>query len=117
VRRIIEDMVTDGQFDECNLRMRDLTRIRETIIQTLGTLYHERVPYPGFREEELVPAESNYEAVPSLDMLRAASPQDRESSSSAAAGAQKVASENCSPDREPVEGTSPSSPPSAMRSA
>jgi len=117
VRRIIEDMVTDGQFDECNLRMRDLTRIRETIIQTLGTLYHERIPYPGFREEELVPAESNYEAVPSLDMLRTASPQDRESSSSAAAGAQKVASENCSPDREPVEGTSPSSPPSAMRSA
>lgn len=73
VRRIIEDMVTDGQFDECNLRMRDLTRIRETIVQTLGTIYHERVPYPGFREEELVAADANYEAVPSLDFLRVAS--------------------------------------------
>lgn len=70
VRRIIEDMVTDGQFDECHLRMRDLTRIRETIIQTLQTVYHTRVPYPGFREEELVAVEANYETVSGFDLPR-----------------------------------------------
>jgi len=70
VRRIIEDMMTDGQFDECHLRMRDLTRIRETIVQTLQTIYHARVPYPGFREEELVAVEANYETVSSFDLPR-----------------------------------------------
>jgi len=70
VRRIIEDMVTDGQFDECHLRMRDLTRIRETIVQTLRTIYHARVPYPGFREEDLEAVEANYETVSRFDLPR-----------------------------------------------
>ncbi len=78
VRKILEDMMTDGQFDECNLRMRDLTRIRETIVQTLGTIYHERVPYPGFREEELVPVSANYEAVPGVEAWPAASSSSSE---------------------------------------
>lgn len=74
VRRIIEDMVTDGQFDQCHLRMRDLTRIRETIVQTLQTIYHTRVPYPGFREEELGAVEANYETVSSFDLPQEAAP-------------------------------------------
>jgi len=67
VRKIIDDIVTDGQLDECNLRMRDLRVIRRTILQTLLTVYHERVPYPGFTEEELVPIEMSYEAVPGIE--------------------------------------------------
>lgn len=67
VRKIIDDIVTDGQLDECNLRMRDLRIIRQTILQTLLTIYHERVPYPGFTEEDLARIEVSYEALPEIE--------------------------------------------------
>ncbi|HXF04248.1 MAG TPA: HDIG domain-containing protein [Blastocatellia bacterium] len=69
VRKIIDDIVTDGQLDECNLRMRDLRIIRQTILQTLLTIYHERVPYPGFTEEDLARIEVSYEALPEIETI------------------------------------------------
>jgi hypothetical protein len=67
VRKIIDDIVTDGQLDECNLRMRDLKVIRQTILQTLANIYHQRVPYPGFTEEELAHAPPSYEGLPDVE--------------------------------------------------
>lgn len=69
VRKIIDDIVTDGQLDDCNLRMRDLRVIRQTILHTLLTIYHERVPYPGFTEEELARIEVSYDAPPDIEMV------------------------------------------------
>jgi putative nucleotidyltransferase with HDIG domain len=46
VSRIIEERVADGQFDECDLTLRDLERIREAFVGQLLGMYHTRIAYP-----------------------------------------------------------------------
>ena len=46
VSRIIDERATDGQFDECDLTLRDLERIREAFVGQLLGMYHTRVAYP-----------------------------------------------------------------------
>jgi membrane-associated HD superfamily phosphohydrolase len=36
----------DGQFDECDLTMRDLERIERALVKTLLGIYHGRIAYP-----------------------------------------------------------------------
>jgi putative nucleotidyltransferase with HDIG domain len=46
VDRIIRERLDDGQFDECDLTLRDLERIREAFVAQLLGMYHRRVEYP-----------------------------------------------------------------------
>jgi Predicted membrane-associated HD superfamily hydrolase len=46
VTRIIDERTTDGQFDECDLTLRDLERIREAFVGQLLGMYHTRIAYP-----------------------------------------------------------------------
>ena len=46
VSRILEERTADGQFDECDLTLRDLERIREAFVGQLLGMYHTRVAYP-----------------------------------------------------------------------
>lgn len=46
VRTIVFDRFNDGQFDECNLTMRDLNIIRESFVRTLISRFHTRIDYP-----------------------------------------------------------------------
>jgi putative nucleotidyltransferase with HDIG domain len=46
VVRIIEERIADGQFDECDLTLRDLERIRNAFVEQLLGMYHTRVAYP-----------------------------------------------------------------------
>jgi hypothetical protein len=46
VSRIIEERISDGQFDECDLTLRDLERIREAFVAQLLGMYHTRIAYP-----------------------------------------------------------------------
>jgi putative nucleotidyltransferase with HDIG domain len=46
VSRIIEERVSDGQFDECDLTLRDLELIREAFVGQLLGMYHTRIAYP-----------------------------------------------------------------------
>jgi putative nucleotidyltransferase with HDIG domain len=46
VTRIIEERTADGQFDECDLTLRDLERIREAFVGQLLGMYHTRIAYP-----------------------------------------------------------------------
>lgn len=46
VRSIIEERLDLGQFDNCNITMRDLTVIKNTIVSQLSGVYHARVVYP-----------------------------------------------------------------------
>ena len=39
----------DGQFDECDLTMRDLERIKSALSKTLQSFYHGRIAYPSTR--------------------------------------------------------------------
>lgn len=48
VAKIVDAIVSDGQLDQCDLSLRELTTIRETMIHSLTAIYHARVDYPGF---------------------------------------------------------------------
>jgi len=48
VARVFDAIVGDGQLNECNLTIRELTQIRENLIASLIALYHPRIDYPGF---------------------------------------------------------------------
>jgi cyclic-di-AMP phosphodiesterase PgpH len=48
VTRILDAIVADDQLDECDLTLRELTQIRESMIRSLVAIYHSRVDYPGF---------------------------------------------------------------------
>jgi cyclic-di-AMP phosphodiesterase PgpH len=48
IRQIVDDCLRDGQFDACDLTMRDLSIIVETLERTVTTVFHHRIDYPGF---------------------------------------------------------------------
>jgi putative nucleotidyltransferase with HDIG domain len=48
VTKIIDAILTDDQLDECDLTLRELTQIRESMIRSLVAIYHSRVDYPGY---------------------------------------------------------------------
>jgi putative nucleotidyltransferase with HDIG domain len=53
VARIILERLEDGQFDECDLTLRDLNRIQEAFVSQLLGMYHQRVAYPQSKVVEL----------------------------------------------------------------
>jgi putative nucleotidyltransferase with HDIG domain len=57
VNKIFDAIVSDGQLDECDLSLRELTKIRETIAASLVAIYHARIDYPGFNPPSLDPGQ------------------------------------------------------------
>ena len=48
VTKIIDAILQDDQLGECDLTLRELTQIRESLIKSLVAIYHSRVDYPGY---------------------------------------------------------------------
>lgn len=46
ILKVIEDRRADGQLDESDLTHKDLHRIRESFLRSLGAIRHERILYP-----------------------------------------------------------------------
>lgn len=46
VKNIIQRKFMDGQLDECNLTLKDLSIIEESFIRVLLGIYHQRIDYP-----------------------------------------------------------------------
>jgi cyclic-di-AMP phosphodiesterase PgpH len=53
VERIISERLSDGQFSECDLTLRDLELIREAFVSQLLGMYHRRIEYPQNKIVEL----------------------------------------------------------------
>ena len=53
VGRIIDERLSDGQFDECDLTLRDIEKIREAFVGQLLGMYHTRIAYPQNKVVEL----------------------------------------------------------------
>jgi cyclic-di-AMP phosphodiesterase PgpH len=53
VSRIIEERLADGQFDECDLTLRDVENIKEAFVGQLLGMYHSRIAYPQNKVVEL----------------------------------------------------------------
>jgi membrane-associated HD superfamily phosphohydrolase len=51
IEAVVHDLamkrLLDGQFDECDLTMRDLERVERALVKTLAGVYHGRIAYPS----------------------------------------------------------------------
>lgn len=47
VQELTMKRLKDGQFDECDLTIRDLDRIKKALVRTLMSIYHGRIAYPS----------------------------------------------------------------------
>jgi hypothetical protein len=59
VTKIADAILTDGQLDECELTLRELTQIRESMIGVLTSIYHTRIDYPGFNPPPMTVGQSS----------------------------------------------------------
>ncbi|MGI8467523.1 MAG: HD family phosphohydrolase [Pyrinomonadaceae bacterium] len=48
ITKIIDAIISDDQLDECDLTLRELSVIRESMIKSLVAIYHSRIDYPGY---------------------------------------------------------------------
>lgn len=46
VSSIVNDRLMDGQFDECDLTIKELKQVRTAICETLKGIFHSRIQYP-----------------------------------------------------------------------
>lgn len=46
IAEIVRERIEEGQFDECDLSLRDLRAVEETFASMLNAVYHPRVEYP-----------------------------------------------------------------------
>jgi len=53
VLKIVDAIISDGQLDECNITLQELTTIREAMISALTAIYHARIDYPGFNPPQM----------------------------------------------------------------
>ncbi len=51
VQKIINKLFRDGQFDECDLTLRDLHNIARSFTHTLSGMHHHRPSYPDLKKE------------------------------------------------------------------
>ncbi len=58
VNRIVMQRVEEGQFDQCNLTLRDLDAIKRSFQALLGGIYHPRIDYPQASEPAPQPADA-----------------------------------------------------------
>lgn len=65
--RNVVDMITtrlrdDGQFDECDITLRDLRLVAESFVKVLMGIHHHRIAYPGYDFNQLSHAAPAVEA-------------------------------------------------------
>jgi len=54
IREVIRSRFMEGEFDECDLTLRDLTRIKDSFMKVLIGIHHHRIKYPDSNQLELV---------------------------------------------------------------
>lgn len=50
VHAIVTDKLNDGQFDECDLSMKELRKVERTLCESLNGMFHSRIEYPDEKE-------------------------------------------------------------------
>lgn len=46
VQKIIRERLDGGQFDECNITLKELTSVKNSFMKVLGSMLHSRIEYP-----------------------------------------------------------------------
>lgn len=54
IRDVIRNRFMEGELDECDLTLKDLTKIKESFLKILLGIHHHRIKYPDKNQLELV---------------------------------------------------------------
>jgi putative nucleotidyltransferase with HDIG domain len=52
VRKIVKERLGDGQFDECDLTLKDLDGVANAFVRVLTGIYHPRIEYPDVVQKD-----------------------------------------------------------------
>ena len=53
VKNIVSDRMQWGQFDECEITLKELNIIINTVVNSLTGVYHSRIEYPKISLEKI----------------------------------------------------------------
>ncbi|MBI5207684.1 MAG: HDIG domain-containing protein [Candidatus Firestonebacteria bacterium] len=59
IDKIINSRLNDGQFDECDITLKDITKIADVFERTLVSIYHSRIEYPQEDSNEIEKGDSH----------------------------------------------------------
>ena len=52
INRLVDAIVADNQFDECDITLREVRLVKESFFKILSGIYHRRIDYPGYDFKE-----------------------------------------------------------------
>ena len=52
VHQIVTERLNDGQFDDCDITLREISQVEDSLVKSLCSIYHGRVAYPKSRKQE-----------------------------------------------------------------
>jgi membrane-associated HD superfamily phosphohydrolase len=61
VHQVVMDRLNDGQFDECDITLRQIRLVEDSLVKSLCSIYHGRVAYPKTQKAEGAPKDSEDE--------------------------------------------------------
>ncbi|UCC30393.1 MAG: HDIG domain-containing protein [Phycisphaerales bacterium] len=50
VHKMITDRLSDGQFDDCDITLKEISQVEDVLVKSLCAIYHGRVAYPKARK-------------------------------------------------------------------
>lgn len=51
VHQLVMDRLNDGQFDDCDITLKEIRKVEESLVKTLARIYHGRISYPKRTEK------------------------------------------------------------------
>jgi membrane-associated HD superfamily phosphohydrolase len=60
VRLILVKRIVDGQFSECDLSSRDLSKIVKALVDALEASFHSRIQYPWQEKKKPPPSKTDW---------------------------------------------------------
>ena len=52
VHRILMARLMDGQFDDCDITLKELARVEQSLVKSLRAIHHGRITYPSTEPTE-----------------------------------------------------------------
>jgi hypothetical protein len=67
VHNIVTDRLEDGQLDDCEMTLREVHQIENSIVKSLCSMYHGRIAYPKDDKAEKTNGNGNGKKVNDAD--------------------------------------------------
>ncbi|MBN2242192.1 MAG: HD domain-containing protein, partial [Acidobacteria bacterium] len=70
IDRLVNGILEEGQFDECDITLSDIRLVKESFFKILTGVFHRRIDYPGYEFKHIDP-KAEGTAVPNPDSEQA----------------------------------------------